>query len=132
MMIRDEVYKKPVKEVPQTPNLSYTNEDATFSAKTELYIKGSGTPMRRTDYMIAALTINSGASLYTLDFNTSNPLQPSVSNPFPKRQACSGVANQGVNVWNIRCLDWGENLNFSSSQTSLYVSENLWSLGRLG
>jgi len=60
-------YAKPVKEVQQLPVLSYTREDAALSAKLELEAESRGTPMRRTDAMIAAIAVNNKASLYTAD-----------------------------------------------------------------
>ena len=60
-------YARPVKEVLQLPVLSYTRDDASLSAKIELEAESRGVPVRRTDAMIAAIAINRGASLYTLD-----------------------------------------------------------------
>ena len=60
-------YAKPVKEVEQLPVLDYTMEDAALSAKLELEAESRGTPMRRTDAMIAAIVVNNKASLYTSD-----------------------------------------------------------------
>ena len=60
-------YARPMKEVLQLPVLSYTRDDASLSAKIELEAESRGVPIRRTDAMIAAIAINRGASLYTLD-----------------------------------------------------------------
>jgi len=60
-------YARPLKEVLQLPVLSYTRDDASLSAKIELEAESRGVPIRRTDAMIAAIAINRGASLYTLD-----------------------------------------------------------------
>jgi predicted nucleic acid-binding protein len=60
-------YAKPVKEVLRLPILGYGKEDARLSAKIELEIESRGAPIRRTDVMIAAVTMNKGASLYALD-----------------------------------------------------------------
>jgi len=49
--------------------------DASLSAKTELETESRGAPIRRTDAMIAAITINKGASLYTLDLKHFQPLK---------------------------------------------------------
>lgn len=68
-------YAKPVKEILQLPVLSYTKEDASLSAKIELETESRGTPIRRTDAMIAAITINKGASLYTLNLKHFQPLK---------------------------------------------------------
>ena len=68
-------YAKPIKEVLQLPVLNYTKEDASLSAKIELETESRGTPIRRTDAMIAAITINKGASLYTLDLKHFQPLK---------------------------------------------------------
>jgi len=68
-------YAKPVKEVLQLPVANYTKEDANLSAKIELDAERMGTPIRRTDAMIAAITINNGASLYTLDTKHFEPIK---------------------------------------------------------
>ena len=60
-------YAKPVEGILQLPVLNYTKRDASLSAKMELDAESKGVPIRRTDAMIAAITINSGASLYTFD-----------------------------------------------------------------
>lgn len=67
-------YAKPVREVLQLPVLDYGKEDAQLSARLELEAEKAGTPTRRTDAMIAAVTINNGASLYTLDLRHFKPL----------------------------------------------------------
>jgi len=68
-------YAKPIKEVLQLPTLDYTEGDASLSAKIELEAESRGTPIRRTDAMIAAITINNKASLYTLDLKHFQPLE---------------------------------------------------------
>lgn len=68
-------YAKPVKELLQLPVLNYTKKDAILSANVELETESRGAPIRRTDAMIAAITINEGASLYTLDLKHFQPLK---------------------------------------------------------
>ena len=68
-------YAKPVKEVLQLPVLSYTKEDAVLAAKLELELERKGITIRRTDAMIAAITINNNASLYTFDMKHFKPMQ---------------------------------------------------------
>jgi len=68
-------YAKPMKEVMQLPVLSYTKEDAVLAAKLELELEKRGNPIRRTDAMIAAMAINKGASLYTLNEKHFKPLE---------------------------------------------------------
>jgi len=68
-------YAKPVKEIMLLPILNYTKKDANLSAKIELETESKGTPIRRTDAMIAAITINNAASLYTLDLKHFKPLE---------------------------------------------------------
>jgi tRNA(fMet)-specific endonuclease VapC len=68
-------YAKPVREVLQLPVLNYAKEDAQLSAKIELESERAGTTMRRTDAMIAAVAINIGARLYTLDLKHFKPLR---------------------------------------------------------
>ena len=58
-------YAKPVKEVLQLPVLDYTKDDAVLAAKIELEMEKTGSAIRRTDAMIAAIAINRGAALYT-------------------------------------------------------------------
>jgi len=70
-----EKYAKPVKEVLQLPLLSYTKRDAILSAKIELSLERIGTPVRRADSMIAAIAINNGANLYTLDLKHFKPIE---------------------------------------------------------
>ena len=69
-----EKYAKPVKEVLQLPVLNFTERDASLSAKIELKAESRGAPIRRTDAMIAAITIHNSASLYTLDLRHFQPL----------------------------------------------------------
>lgn len=68
-------YAKPVKEILRLPVLNYTKKDARLAAKLELEMERTGTAIRRTDAMIAAITINNGASLYTLDLKHFKPLE---------------------------------------------------------
>lgn len=60
-------YAKPVDEVMKLPVIGYTKEDAKLAAKLELEAEKKGRPIRRMDAMIAAITINARAKLYTLD-----------------------------------------------------------------
>ena len=68
-------YAKPVKDILQLPVLDYTKDDASLSAEIELSAERRGTPVRRTDAMIAAITINNKASLYTLDIKHFKPIK---------------------------------------------------------
>jgi predicted nucleic acid-binding protein len=68
-------YNKPVKEVMRLPVLSYGKEDASLAAELELKAEKEGTPILRTDAMIAATTMNQGAKLYTLDMKHFQPLE---------------------------------------------------------
>jgi len=68
-------YAEPIKEVLQLPVLNYTKRVASLSAKIESETESRGAPIRRTDVMIAAITINKGASLYTLDLKHFQPLK---------------------------------------------------------
>ena len=69
-------YAKPIKEILQLPVLSYAKGDAIAAARIELEAERRGVSIHRTDAMIAAMTINSGASLYTLDLKHFKPLEP--------------------------------------------------------
>ena len=68
-------YAKPVKEILQLPVLNYTKKDARLAAELELETEKTGRAIRRTDAMIAAITINNAASLYTLDLKHFKPLE---------------------------------------------------------
>ena len=68
-------YAKPVKEVLQLPVLNYTRKDAPLASKVELEMENTGKSIRRTDAMIAAITINNNANLYTLDLKHFKPLK---------------------------------------------------------
>lgn len=68
-------YAKPVREVLLLPVLEYTRRDAELSAEMELKAEQMGTPIRRTDAMIAAMTLNRGGVLYTFDLRHFTPLK---------------------------------------------------------
>jgi len=68
-------YAKPSTDVSALPVLDYTKRDATLSAELEFGAERKGSPIRRTDAMIAAITINNRASLYTLDIKHFQPLR---------------------------------------------------------
>ena len=70
-----EKYAKPVKEILLLPVLSYTKKDSALSSKIELEAETRKIPLRRTDAMIAAITINNGAALYTFDKTHFTPLK---------------------------------------------------------
>jgi tRNA(fMet)-specific endonuclease VapC len=60
-------YGKPVKELLLLPILSYTKKDAVLASKIEFEVEKKGKIACRTDAMIAAITINNGAKLYTFN-----------------------------------------------------------------
>jgi tRNA(fMet)-specific endonuclease VapC len=68
-------YGKPVEEILLLPVLNYMKKDAVLSSKIELQAEERGNLIRRTDAMIAAITINNGATLYTFDLKHFNPLK---------------------------------------------------------
>src|SRR4030042_3770663 len=68
-------YAKPVKEILLLPLLNYTKKDAVLSSKIELEAEEKGSPIRRTDAMIAAIAINNGAKLCTFDLKHFNLLK---------------------------------------------------------
>jgi len=68
-------YGKPVEELLLLPILSFTKKDAVLSSKIELETEKRGKIISRTDAMIAAITINNGAKLYTLNQKHFNNLQ---------------------------------------------------------
>ena len=68
-------YGKPVKELLMLPILGYTKKDAVLSSKVELEMEKKGHPACRTDAMIAAITINNGAKLYTFNLKHFGALE---------------------------------------------------------
>ena len=62
-----EKYAKPVKEVLRLPVLSFMKRDAHVAAKIELDMEQYGCAIRRTDALMAAVTLNNGAVLCTFD-----------------------------------------------------------------
>jgi len=70
-----EKYAKPVKDVLRLPVLSFVKRDASVAAKIELEMERSGSAIRRTDAMIAAVALNNGAVLYTFDVRHFKPLE---------------------------------------------------------
>jgi predicted nucleic acid-binding protein len=68
-------YAKPVMEVMQLPVLSYAKEDAILAVELELKAEKRGMPVLRTDAMIAAMAMNNGAKLCTLDMKHFKPLE---------------------------------------------------------
>jgi len=68
-------YGKPVKEILLLPVLNYMKKDSVLSSKIELEAEESGNSIRRTDAMIAAITMNNGAALYTFDLKHFGPLR---------------------------------------------------------
>ena len=66
---------KPAGEVLQLPVLNYMKSDASLSAELELKAEKRGTPIRKPDAMIAAIAMNNGAKLYTLNVKHFKPLE---------------------------------------------------------
>lgn len=58
-------YAKPIKNVADLPVLSYSKEDAELSSELEIKLERKGKPTKRMDAMIAAISINHNAKLYT-------------------------------------------------------------------
>jgi predicted nucleic acid-binding protein len=54
---------KPANDLLLFPVLDYTQKDAMLSSKLELKAEEKGTPVSRTDAMIAAIAVNNGAQL---------------------------------------------------------------------
>jgi len=68
-------YGKPVQELLLLPILSYNKKDAVLSSKIEFEAEKKGNPVCRTDAMIAAITINNNAKLYTFNLRHFKALQ---------------------------------------------------------
>jgi len=60
-------YAKPVQEILLLTILSYTKKDAVLASKIEFEVEKKGKTACRTDAMIAAITINNDAKLYTFN-----------------------------------------------------------------
>jgi tRNA(fMet)-specific endonuclease VapC len=58
-------YGKPSGYVGQLPILNYSKEDAMLAADLELVTEAKGKKIARIDAMVAAITINSNARLFT-------------------------------------------------------------------
>lgn len=69
-------YAKNIKEVSLLPVLNYTKRDAEFSAELEIKAERLGTPIRRTNAMIATIALNNEATLYTFDLAHFTVLKP--------------------------------------------------------
>ncbi|MBS7634657.1 type II toxin-antitoxin system VapC family toxin [Candidatus Bathyarchaeota archaeon] len=67
-----EKYAKPVRDILLLPVIEYTKRDAQLSAELELKAESLGKPVRRADAIIAAITLNRGAQLYTFDLKHFN------------------------------------------------------------
>lgn len=67
--------EKPAKDVLLLPVLSYTKRDALLSSRMELEAERQGKTIPRVDTMIAAMTVNNGAKLYTLDLKHFSSLK---------------------------------------------------------
>lgn len=76
-------YGKPIKEILLLPVLTYAKKNAVLSSKIELEAEERGTSIRRTDAMIAAITIDNGAALFTFDLKHFGPLKPLGLKLFP-------------------------------------------------
>ncbi len=68
-------YGKPVKELLLLPILSYTKKDAVLAIKIELEVEKKGKIACRTDAIIAAITINNSAKLYTFNIKHFDAFQ---------------------------------------------------------
>ena len=68
-------YLKPVNDLLQLSILDYTRNDAILSSKIELEAEKTGTPIGRTDTMVAAIAINNNATFYTFNLKHFESLQ---------------------------------------------------------
>jgi tRNA(fMet)-specific endonuclease VapC len=74
---------KPAKDVLLLPILNYTKRDAILSSKVELEAEEKGTPVSRTDAIIAAITVNNEAKLYSFNLKHFSSLKASGLKLFP-------------------------------------------------
>ncbi|MEM2896359.1 MAG: hypothetical protein QW265_00910 [Candidatus Bathyarchaeia archaeon] len=77
-------YAKPVREVLLLPVIEYTKRDTELSAEIDLKAERMRMPIRRTDAMIAAITLNRRSMLYTLDLKHFAPLKTFGLKLYPK------------------------------------------------
>lgn len=67
-------FAKPVNDILLLPVVGYGKQDAVLSSRLELEAEHQGNSIRRTDAMIAAISINNGAPLCTFDTRHFRPL----------------------------------------------------------
>jgi tRNA(fMet)-specific endonuclease VapC len=67
-------FNKPTKELLQLPIVDYSKCAALLSAQIEYELEKNGTPVRRTDSMIAGVAINEMLPLLTLDSKHFDPI----------------------------------------------------------
>lgn len=60
-------HRKQAPDLMRIRALPYTRKDAALSASLELHAEHAGTPSGRADAMIAAITVNNNAQLYTFN-----------------------------------------------------------------
>lgn len=70
-------YAKQIAVLQELPVIDYTKEDAHTSVRLELAAEKVGSPVRRTDAMIAAIAITNEAHLFTLDQKHYTTMEPS-------------------------------------------------------
>ncbi|MEM2507687.1 MAG: type II toxin-antitoxin system VapC family toxin [Nitrososphaeria archaeon] len=68
-------FAKPVKEVLMLSIIDYRKQDEILASELELKAEKEGSPIRRTDVIIAAITINNNGRLYTFDEKHFKPLE---------------------------------------------------------
>jgi tRNA(fMet)-specific endonuclease VapC len=68
-------YHKPMADLMQLHTLDYTRKDAILSSKIETEAESAGTPIQRTDAMIAAIAINNNTALFTFNLKHFEPLK---------------------------------------------------------
>ncbi|MEM2154671.1 MAG: type II toxin-antitoxin system VapC family toxin [Nitrososphaeria archaeon] len=68
-------FAKPVKEILMLSIIDYRKQDAILASELELKAEKEGSPIRRTDAMIAAIIINNNGQLYTFDERHFKPLE---------------------------------------------------------
>lgn len=67
-------YAKSISDVLLLSVLNYTKQDAILFSKPELEAGKQGSPMRRTDAMIAAIYVNNDAMLCTFETKHFRPI----------------------------------------------------------
>ena len=68
-------YTKSIATLQQLPVLPFGGKDAELSSKIEVGLERKGTPVRRTDTMIAAVAVNNNARFFSFNAKDFTPMR---------------------------------------------------------